>query len=162
MGTYLFRRILLFVPTILRATFLVFMLMALSPISIVDALLPPGGEIRPGERAVKEAYLEERYGLNDPAPMQYLRWLNNISPIGFGKWDKEDPKVVAAKQEETKLRDQKRAELAKQGITGREADGIVRRIDIKPNAGAPQLSKPRFKSPDMGYSYIQSRPSSEM
>ena len=70
MAKYLFRRVLLFLPTILGATFLVFMLMAPSPISIVDVLLPPGGEIRPGERAVKEAYIEERYGLNDPPPMQ--------------------------------------------------------------------------------------------
>ncbi|CAN5687391.1 hypothetical protein BH09PLA1_BH09PLA1_14640 [soil metagenome] len=162
MAKYLFRRILLFVPTILGATFLVFMLMALSPISIVDAMLTPGGEIRPGERAVKEASLEERYGLNDPAPMQYLRWLNNISPIGFDKWKKEDPAVLAAKATETKLRDEKRLALAATGVVGREADSIVRKIDVKPNAGAPRLGLPWFKKPDMGYSYIQSRPSVEM
>lgn len=162
MAKYLFRRVLLFLPTILGATFLVFMLMALSPISIVDALLPPGGEIRPGERAVKEAYLEERYGLNDAPPLQYLRWLNNISPIGFAKWEKDDPEVVAARAEEARLRDARRAELAAKSITGREADALVRKIDVKPNAGSPRLSRPTIKSPDMGYSYIQSRPSSEM
>lgn len=162
MARYLFRRLLLFLPTILGATFIVFMLMALSPISIVDALLPPTGEIRPGERAVKEAYIEERYGLNAPPPMQYLRWLNNISPIGFAKWDKDDPKVVAAKAKETELREARRAELAAQGITGREADRLVRQIDIGPNAGAPRLSRPTIKKPELGYSYIQSRPVIEM
>src|SRR5688500_8680595 len=105
MGTYLLRRILLFLPTILGATFLVFMLMAWSPTSIIDALLPPTGEIRPGQRAVKEAYIEERYGLNKPAPLQYLRWLNNVAPVGFGKWQKDDPQVLAAKAREQELRD---------------------------------------------------------
>lgn len=162
MARYLFRRLLLFLPTILGATFIVFMLMALSPISIVDALLPPTGEIRPGERAVKEAYIEERYGLNAPPPMQYLRWLNNISPIGFAKWNKDDPKVVAAKAKETELREARRAELAAEGITGREADRLVRQIDIGPNAGAPRLSRPTIKKPELGYSYIQSRPVIEM
>ena len=158
MGTYLLRRILLFVPTIIGATFLVFMLMALSPISIIDALLPPGGEIRPGERAVKEAYIEERYGLNKPAPLQYLRWLNNISPIGFAKWEKDDPEVLAAKAREQELRDAKRAELTAQGITGREQDRLVRRVDVAPDAGAPRLTRPAVKKPELGYSYIQSRP----
>jgi microcin C transport system permease protein len=158
MGTYLFRRILLFVPTILGATFLVFMLMALSPISIIDSLLPPGGEIRPGERAVKEAYIEERYGLNKPAPLQYLRWLNNISPVGFATWHKDDPEVLAAKAREQGLRDAKRVELAAKGVTGRELDRLVRRVDVGPDAGEPRLTRPTVKRPELGYSYIQSRP----
>ena len=29
------------------------------------------------------SYYNRRYGLDDPAPLQYLRWINNISPIGF-------------------------------------------------------------------------------
>jgi ABC-type dipeptide/oligopeptide/nickel transport system permease component len=162
MAKYLLRRILLFLPTILGATFLVFMLMALSPISIIDALLPPGGDIRPGERAVKRAYLEERYGLKQPPAMQYLRWLNNISPVGFGKWHKDDPEVVAATDREKQLRDARRAELVAQGTPPLEADRIVEDIDVAPNPGTPRLSRPRFKSPEMGYSYIQSRPVSEM
>jgi len=161
MAKYLFRRVLLFVPTILGATFLVFMLMALSPISIVDVLLPPGGEIRPGERAVKEAYIEERYGLNDPPPIQYLRWLNNISPIGFAKWGKDDPKVVQAKAEEERQRAARRAELQAQGKSGRELERLVRKIDLEPDAGSPRLSRPTVKVPDLGYSYIESRRCSE-
>lgn len=161
MAKYLFRRVLLFVPTILGATFLVFMLMALSPISIVDVLLPPGGEIRPGERAVKEAYIEERYGLNDPPPIQYLRWLNNISPIGFAKWAKDDPRVVQAKAEEEKQRAARRAELQAQGKSGRELERLVRKIDLEPDAGSPRLSRPTVKLPDLGYSYIESRRCSE-
>ena len=82
MASYLIRRLLLFVPTMLGATFIIFMLMALAPISIVDALLPPGGELQPLQREEFEAYLAERYGLDAPAPVQYLKWLNNISPIG--------------------------------------------------------------------------------
>src|SRR5438067_1911926 len=40
MISYLVRRILLFIPTLIGATAVIFMLMALSPISIVDVLLP--------------------------------------------------------------------------------------------------------------------------
>jgi ABC-type dipeptide/oligopeptide/nickel transport system permease component len=36
---------------------------------------------------VQEAYLEERYGLNDPALVQYARWLGRISPVKFGARD---------------------------------------------------------------------------
>jgi len=38
----------------------------------------------------------------------------------------------------------------------------VRQIDITPNAGAPRLSRPAIKKPELGYSYIQSRPVWEM
>jgi peptide/nickel transport system permease protein len=97
MLSYLIRRILLFFPTLIGATAVIFLLMAMAPISIVDVLLPPGGALRPGERAAREAYLQERYGLGDPAVVQYLRWLNNISPIGFRTWTRDDPEVAAAR-----------------------------------------------------------------
>ena len=73
MASYLLRRILLFIPTLLGATLVIFMLMFLSPISVEAVLLPPGGNLLPGQRAAREAYLQERYGLGDPAVVQYLR-----------------------------------------------------------------------------------------
>jgi len=157
MATYLLRRLLLFVPTLLGATFLIFMIMAASPGSIVDALLPPGGELRPGERAVKEEYLEERYGLGSPYVNQYLRWLNNISPIGFDTWKREDETVKVAKAEQETARNALRADLAATGLGRRQIDVEVRTIDPGPDAGDPRLNMPRIKQPDLGQSFIQAR-----
>lgn len=120
MLSYLIRRLLLFVPTIIGATFIVFMLMWWTPQAIIDDVLPPGGSQQPGVREARMAYLEDRYGLDQPAAVKYLRWLNNISPIGFQTWDWEDPKVVEQRRlrrafrEETKPRIEAevRAELA--------------------------------------------------
>lgn len=158
MLTYLVRRILLFFPTLVGATAVIFLLMAAAPINIVDVLLPPGGAMRPGERAAREAYLQERYGLGDPAIVQYLRWLNNISPVGFRIWKRDDPEVVAAKQKETAIRVGLEQKLRAAGAKPDEIQQAVRRIDVKPNAGGFRLNKPALKAPDLGNSFVQSRP----
>ncbi len=87
MGVYILRRLLLMIPTLFGITFLVFMLIALSPGGIGAGLQAGSGQMDSSSRALKEAYLEDRYGLNDPAPVQYLRWLGRVSPIKFGVRD---------------------------------------------------------------------------
>jgi peptide/nickel transport system permease protein len=94
MLTYLLRRILLFIPTLLGATFLVVMIMDLAPIDVVESLLPPSGEQNPAVREEREAYLNARYGLDASGPEKWLRWVNNVSPIGLQTWDYEAPEVV--------------------------------------------------------------------
>jgi microcin C transport system permease protein len=86
MGTYILRRLLLMVPTLLGITFLVFMLVAMAPGGIGAALqVAAGGNLQASSgAAVQQAYLEERYGLDDPVPVQYVRWLARISPLKFG------------------------------------------------------------------------------
>jgi len=91
MGVYILRRLLLMIPTLLGITFLVFMLIALSPGGIGASLNVGGGQMEQTSRAIKEAYLEDRYGLDAPASVQYVRWLGRISPIKFGKRDLLDP-----------------------------------------------------------------------
>ncbi len=91
MGIYILRRLLLMIPTLLGITFLVFMLIALSPGGIGAAMSAGDGQMEQTSRAIKEAYLEDRYGLDAPAPVQYVRWLGRISPIKFGKRDQIDP-----------------------------------------------------------------------
>ena len=83
MLTYLIRRLLLMIPTLLGITVLVFTVMAASPGGITAQTLAHGMDMKPAERKALEEYYNKRYGLNDPAPVQYLRWLNNVSPIGF-------------------------------------------------------------------------------
>ncbi len=90
MLTYLLRRLLLMIPTLLGITVVVFAVMALSPGGISAALID-GGDMKPQAKEAMREYYNKRYGLDQPAPVQYLRWLNNVSPMGFvtddkGKW----------------------------------------------------------------------------
>lgn len=91
MTAYILRRLLLMIPTLIGISFLVFMLIALSPGGIGAALMFAGGQAEASSRALQEAYFEDRYGLDAPAPMQYLRWLERISPIKFGSRDLVSP-----------------------------------------------------------------------
>jgi microcin C transport system permease protein len=82
MISYLLRRLLLVIPTLIGMTMLVFFVMALSP-GGAGADLGRGEGMRPEERRALQKYLNERYGLDKPLLVQYLRWLNRVSPIGL-------------------------------------------------------------------------------
>lgn len=83
MATYLLRRLLLMIPTLLGITLVVFVVMAASPGGISAQSLVEGQNLDPEAKKEIEAYYNKLYGLNDPPYIQYLRWLNNASPIGF-------------------------------------------------------------------------------
>ncbi|MCX4188958.1 ABC transporter permease [Methylophaga sp. OBS3] len=83
MLNYLLRRLLLMVPTLLGITLVVFVVMAAAPGGISAQSLVDGMELEPQSRQALEEYYNKLYGLDQPAPVQYARWLNNISPIGF-------------------------------------------------------------------------------
>jgi ABC-type dipeptide/oligopeptide/nickel transport system permease component len=83
MLTYLIRRLLLMLPTLLGITLVVFVVMASSPGGISAQSLVEGQNLDPQAKKEIEAYYNRLYGLDDPAYLQYLRWLNNVSPIGF-------------------------------------------------------------------------------
>lgn len=87
MLSYIARRLLLMIPTLIGITFLVFMLIALSPGGIGATLRAAGGQMEATSAAIRAAYIEDRYGLDAPAPVQYARWLRRISPIKFGTRD---------------------------------------------------------------------------
>jgi len=71
------------IPTLLGITLVVFTVMAMSPGGLTGASMVGGAEMKPEEKQARIEYYNKRYGLDDPAPVQYLRWLNNVSPIGF-------------------------------------------------------------------------------
>ena len=49
------------------------------------SLRSAGGNVDADSKAsLQLLYIEDRYGLNDPAVVQYFRWLSRISPIKFG------------------------------------------------------------------------------
>lgn len=92
MLSYIIRRILLMIPTLLGISFLVFMLVALSPGGVGAALrVAGGGASETTEKAVQQAYLEDRYGLDQPVLLQYVRWLARVSPIKFGGREQVTP-----------------------------------------------------------------------
>jgi ABC-type dipeptide/oligopeptide/nickel transport system permease component len=92
MTTYVLRRLLLMIPTLIGVSFLLFMLIALSPGGVGAALrVAGGGATEATNRAVQEAYLEDRYGLDAPVVVQYVRWLARISPVKFGQRDQLQP-----------------------------------------------------------------------
>jgi ABC-type dipeptide/oligopeptide/nickel transport system permease component len=92
MVNYLIRRLLLMIPTILGITFMVFMLLALAPGGIGAGLAVQGGQMSDTSKVAQmQAYLEDRYGLNDPVVVQYFRWLGRISPVKFGERDLRTP-----------------------------------------------------------------------
>ncbi len=71
------------IPTLFGITLVVFTIMAASPggLSVQNFVDTQG--LEPEARKALEDYYNKLYGLDQPAPIQYLRWLNNISPIGF-------------------------------------------------------------------------------
>ena len=101
MATYLVRRLLLMIPTLIGITFLVFVIVASAPGGIGAALQAAGGggnlQASSGV-AVQQAYLEDRYGLADPIVVQYVRWLGRISPLKFGPRDQVLPNGELARQ----------------------------------------------------------------
>lgn len=84
---YLLRRLALMIPTLFGITLVVFLVMAAAPGGISADSLVAGQNLEPNAKRALEAYYNRRYGLDQPAPLQYLRWLNSISPIGFEQDD---------------------------------------------------------------------------
>src|SRR3954452_1829734 len=83
MFSYLVRRLLLLLPTLVGTTAVVFFVSALMPGGVAGSLLTPDAQLRPEERKAIEAYYKARYGIDKPLPVQYLNWLNRVSPIGI-------------------------------------------------------------------------------
>lgn len=93
MASYILRRLFLMIITLVGITFLVFMLIANSPGGIGATLLVgSGGSMQSASGvAITRAKQEDRYGLNDPVLVQYVRWLGRVSPVKFGQPDLVSP-----------------------------------------------------------------------
>ncbi len=83
MFNYLIRRLLLMIPTLIGITALVFFVVAMSPGGVGANLVTAEFGMRPAEREAMRKYYNERYGLDQPYAVQYLKWLNKVSPLGF-------------------------------------------------------------------------------
>jgi peptide/nickel transport system permease protein len=81
MLTYLAHRIFtVFLPTLLGISILVFGAMRLIPGSFVDVMIGIGPDVSQEQRD----QIASSYGLDQPLPVQYLRWLGNAVTGDFG------------------------------------------------------------------------------
>jgi len=83
MTAYLIRRILLMIPTLLGVTLVVFLVMSLTPGEAGGEDLTAAEGLDPEQVAAIREYRRTRFGLDQPIHERYLRWLNQVSPIGF-------------------------------------------------------------------------------
>ena len=81
MRSYLIKRLLLIIPTVLLVSVLVFLLVRLIPGNIIDQMLAEFGG-RYGDEPARRDAIEHALGLDAPAHVQYGRWL--------GAWPDED------------------------------------------------------------------------
>ncbi|MBI4338879.1 MAG: ABC transporter permease [Chloroflexi bacterium] len=77
MGKYIFRRLLLFIPTFLGASVLIFLILRVVPGDV--ALVVVGGT-EEGAIVDQREYqrVREMLGLNERLPVQYLKWLKGV------------------------------------------------------------------------------------
>ena len=86
MASYLIRRLLLAVPTLMIIMALVFSILRLLPGDIVKLM------IAEQNYAVDEQALRKQLGLADPWPVQFVKWTGNALRLDFGKslWTKQE------------------------------------------------------------------------
>ena len=79
MTTYILRRLVMLVPVLLVVGVVVFALVHLTPGDPAAVIL--------GDRATAEdiARLRDQLGLNDPLPVQFVRWFGNVLRLDFGE-----------------------------------------------------------------------------
>jgi len=84
---YVAQRLAEAVPVLLLASVLVFSILHLVPGDPIDAMIG-AASFGVGDRTAQEqlvAQLREQLGLNDPLPLQYLRWLWNATHLDLGE-----------------------------------------------------------------------------
>ncbi len=80
MGPFILRRFLHLIPTFIGAMFLAFMISQLSPGDYVTVR-----ELDPNVRPETIERLRSRFGLDQPIPVQFVRWITNIAQGDLGE-----------------------------------------------------------------------------
>lgn len=83
MTAYIIRRILLMIPTLFGVTIVVFAVMSMTPGEAGSEDLTAIEGLDPEQVAAIREYRRTRFGLDRPLHVRYLRWINQVSPIGF-------------------------------------------------------------------------------
>jgi peptide/nickel transport system permease protein len=92
MGTYIIRRLLMAIPTILGVVTLVFFVIHLAPGDPVSLMIPP--DLPAGVREEREADIRARYGFDRPLYIQYVTYIKNVVKLDLGKSLRQQSLVV--------------------------------------------------------------------
>ncbi len=82
MRSYIARRVLLFVPTLLVASMAIFLMMRIVPGDVAQVIL--GGDGSDPSSSGQLDALRKELGLTDPLPVQYARWIWSMVDGEFG------------------------------------------------------------------------------
>jgi peptide/nickel transport system permease protein len=85
MRTYVFQRLLLFVPTLIGASILIFVLMRLVPGDIAEILVYQTGSESSAIQKRQIQQIRRELGLDRPIPVQYLDWAAGALHGDFGQ-----------------------------------------------------------------------------
>jgi len=85
MRSYVARRLLLFIPALIGASMLIFVLMRLVPGDIAEILVYQTGSETSGVQQKQIQQIREELGLNQPVVIQYLSWIGGAVRGDFGK-----------------------------------------------------------------------------
>jgi peptide/nickel transport system permease protein len=85
MRSYVVRRLLLFIPALIGASMLIFVLMRLVPGDIAEILVYQTGSETSGVQQKQIQQIRQELGLNQPVAVQYLSWIGGALRGDFGK-----------------------------------------------------------------------------
>lgn len=88
MGQFILKRLLMLIPVLFGVSLIVFSIMHLTP---GDPALLMLGEHAPPEQL---ANLREQLGLNDPVPVQYVRWVSRAVQLDLGRSLRSNKPVI--------------------------------------------------------------------
>ena len=94
MTTYIVRRLLLMIPTLLGITVMVFAISRIAPGDPVSLSMGPGGQLDAARAADVRKARMALYGLDKPVPIQYAKWLGRVVRLDFGDSIKHHRPVI--------------------------------------------------------------------
>ncbi|MBN1787963.1 MAG: ABC transporter permease [Sedimentisphaerales bacterium] len=94
MTTYIIRRLLLMIPTILGITIMVFAISRVAPGDPVSLSMGPGGQMDARRAADVRKARMALYGLDKPIHVQYGIWLKRVAKLDFGDSIKHHRPVI--------------------------------------------------------------------
>ncbi len=87
MGSYLIRRVVLAIPTILGVVLAVFLLIRFVPGDVVSQLIGLEGTISP----TRVGELRKLFGLDKPLPVQFAEYMTDVARGDLGKFMSQVP-----------------------------------------------------------------------
>src|SRR3989338_10376099 len=90
MLSYVFHRLIAFIPVLLLITVISFTIMHLAPGKPTDAAM----QFNPKVSLEARQRMEKLYGLNLPLHVQYGQWLSRIGRLDFGQSFLDDRRVL--------------------------------------------------------------------